>query len=288
MTDTAADRRKGFLITFLGVMWLSPDALLLRLIDADAATILAYRGGLSALTLLLFLTWRDGKALVGKIRRGGRRLLIIAGMYALNTVTFVIAIGNASVADVLVILAATPLIAAAMAWMILKEKPRRNTAIAIALGALGVCISAIGGASAGSLLGIGASLATTTLLAGQFTAFRAWPEIDNVAAVFIGSIGVGILGWTFGAPLTLSGMPLMWAVFLGLFMTPIAFTLVTIGPRYLTSAEVSLMMLLETAFGPLWVWLALGEEPHATALLGGAIIVSAIVVASFTAFRRVS
>ena len=288
MTDMAAGRRKGFLITFLGVMWLSPDALLLRLIDADAGTILAYRGGLSALTLLAFLIWRDGGALVSKMRRGGWRLLTIAIMYALNTVTFVVAIGNASVADVLVILAATPLIAAAMAWVILREKPSRNTAIAIGLGAFGVCISAIGGASGGSLLGIAASLATTTLLAAQFTAFRAWPEIDNVAAVLIGSAVVGVLGSVVGTPLALSGMPLVWAIVLGLLLTPIAFTLVTIGPRYLTSAEVSLMMLLETTFGPLWVWMALGEEPSATALLGGAVIIGAVIVASFTAFRRVS
>ncbi len=288
MSDAAADRRKGFLITFLGVMWLSPDALLLKLIDADALTILAYRGGLSALTLLLYLVWRDGRALPAKLGRGGWRLLAIGAMYALNTVTFVVAIGNASVADVLVILAATPLIAAAMAWVVLRETPQRTTAIAIVLGAVGVCISAIGGASAGSLLGIAASLSTTTMLAAQFTAFRAWPEVDNVAAVFIGSAVVGLLGLMLGAPLSLSGMPLLWAVFLGLLLTPIAFTLVTIGPRYLTSAEVSLMMLLETTFGPLWVWMALGEEPSNTALLGGAVIIGAIVVASFTSFRRVS
>lgn len=285
---SAADRRRGYLITFLGVMWLSPDALVLRLIGAEAFTIIAFRGGLSVVTLGLFLLWRDGGAAPGKLIWGGWRLLAVATMYGLNSAFFVSAIEHSSVADVLVILAATPLVAAVLGWFVLGEVPSRNTGIAILLGAAGVAVSTTGGISGGSTIGMAFAVGTTVLLAAQFTALRKWPMVDNVAAVLIGSIGMGVLGWTLGDPLSLTGGPLFWAIILGLFLTPVAFTLVTVGPRYLTSAEVSLMMLLETTFGPLWVWLALGEVPARTALIGGAIVVIAVCVASYSAFRRIA
>lgn len=282
----AAGRQKGFLVTFLGVMWLSPDALVLRLIGADAFSIVAFRGALSVVTLGLFLSWRDGSRAMAKVLRGGWPLLVVAAMYGMNSAAFVFAIEKSSVADVLVILAATPLVAAFLGWIVLDETPSRNTSIAIALGGLGVAISAIGGVSGGSPLGMAAAVLTTVLLAAQFTMLRRWPQVDNVAAVFVGSIVMGIIGWTVGDPMALQGASLFWAIILGLFLTPIAFTLVTVGPRYLSSAEVSLMMLLETAFGPLWVWLVLSEEPPLTAMIGGVVIVAAVIVASLSAFRR--
>lgn len=286
MTVSAGDRRKGFLITFLGVMWLSPDALVLRLINADAFSIVAFRGALSCVTLGAFLLWRDDGRSVAKLRAGGWRMVVIASMYALNSALFVFAIEASSVADVLVILAATPLVAAGLGWLILREVPSRLTSLAIGLGGIGVAISAVGGVSGGSALGIAAAVMTTILLAGQFTMLRKWPQVDNVAAVFVGSILMALVGVTIGDPWSLEGASLIWAIILGLCLTPIAFTLVTVGPRYLSSAEVSLMMLLETAFGPLWVWLVLSEEPPISALIGGAVIVAAVCVASLSAFRR--
>lgn len=280
------DRRKGYLITLLGVLWLSPDALVLRLIDADAFSIVAFRGGLAVITLSLVLIWRDGRNALAKFLKGGWPMVIIGLVYAINSAAFVYAIEKTSVADVLVILAATPLVAAVLGWWLLNEIPSRMTALAIALGGLGVTISAVGGITGGSTIGIIAAIVTTALLAAQFTMLRYWPHVDNVAAVLAGSAVMGVIGFQLGDPLSLEGTSLMFAMLLGLCLTPIAYTLVTIGPRYLSSAEVSLTMLLETALGPLWVWLILREEPPFTALVGGAIIILAVVVASYSAFRR--
>jgi len=282
------DRRKGYLITLLGVFWLSPDALVLRLIDTDAFSIIAFRGGFAVITLSAILLWRDGKSAACKFIAGGSGMIVVGLTYAINSAAFVYAIENTSVADVLVILAATPFVAAILGWFLLGEVPSRMTSIAIVLGGLGVSVSAVGGISGGSTIGILAAIVTTVLLAAQFTMLRYWPRVDNVAAVLIGSAVMGCIGFQIGDPLSLEGTPFLLAIMLGLFLTPIAYTLVTIGPRYLSSAEVSLTMLLETALGPLWVWLALSEEPPLTALLGGAIIIIAVVVASYSAFRSSS
>jgi len=274
------DRRFGYLVTILGVMWLSPDALLQRLIDGDALAIVAWRGALSMVMLALFLRWRDGGAVVARMRAGGWRLMLLAILYAMNSTSFVMAIDLSSVADVLVILAATPLCAAVLAWFVLREVPDRRTSLAIAIGAVGVLIAAVGGMTGGSPAGMALAVFTTLNLAAQFTLLRRWPQVDNVAAVFIGSFFMAVLGFTVAEPLAMEGASLFWAFMLGLFLTPIAFTLITVGPRHIGAAEVSLLMLLETAFGPLWVWLVLGEAPATTALIGGAIIVVAIVVSA--------
>ncbi len=286
MTNATEDRRKGYLITLLGVFWLSPDALVLRLINTDAVNIIAFRGGMAVITLYLFLLWRDGRAAFTKFLHGGWPMIIIGLMYAINSAAFVYAVEHTAVANVLVILAATPLFAAVLGWLLLSEIPAKMTLLAILLGGAGVMVSAIGGVTGGSATGIIASVTTTVLLAAQFTMLRYWPKVDNVGAVIVGSALMGIAGFSFGHPLSLDGYPLLLAIMLGLALTPIAYTLVTIGPRYLSSAEVSLTMLLETALGPLWVWLFLHEEPPATALTGGGIIILAVMVASYSAFRR--
>lgn len=283
---TPEQKRFGYLITIVGVVWISPDALMQRLIEADPVAIIGWRGGLSALTLSLFLLWRDGAGVVKRVRGGGWRLLVLACLYAMNSAAFVLAIHYSSVADVLVILAATPLCAAVLAWFVLREVPDGRTSLAIFIGAVGVVIASVGGIVGGAPLGMAMAVLTTVNLAAQFTMLRRWPQVDNVAAVFIGSLFMGIAGFSLADPLAMEGASLFWACILGLCLTPIAFTLITVGPRYIGAAEVSLLMLLETALGPLWVWLALGEVPATTALIGGVIIVVAIAVAASSGFRR--
>ncbi len=284
--STPQERRFGYLITILGVLWISPDALMQRLIDDDPVAVIGWRGALSMLTLSVYLYWRDRGALIERLRAGGWRLIVLSILYATNSGAFVLAIDLSSVADVLVILAATPLCAAVLAWFVLREVPDRRTSLAIALGGVGVLIAAAGGISGGSTLGMALAVLTTVNLAAQFTMLRRWPQVDNVAAVFVGSFFMGVFGFTFAEPLAMEGMSLFWACVLGLCLTPVAFTLVTVGPRYIGAAEVSLLMLLETALGPLWVWLAMGEVPASTALIGGAVIVLAILVSASSAFGR--
>ena len=277
------DRRFGYFVTILGVVWISPDALLQRLIDDEPMRILGWRGMLSVLVLWVYLRWRNGGWRFSVV---GWRIWVLAASYGLNSTAFVLALHMASVADVLVILAATPLFGAILGWFVLGEVPGGRVQGAIALGMVGVIVAAVGGISGGAGLGMLLAAITTILLAVQFTLLRLWPWIDNVAAVLLGSAMMGGIGFLGSDPLAMQGPSLAWCIVLGLFLTPIAFTLVTIGPRHIGGAEVSLLMLLETALGPLWVWLALGEEPQQTALIGGAIIVMAVVMAASSAFRR--
>jgi len=283
--NNAAIRRKGYFLTILGVLWMSPDALLLRLIDSHALEIIGWRAGLTALVLLMYLYWRDGRALFAKMLAQGSGLLIVTALYSINSVSFVSSIVYAGVADALVIIASTPLWAALFSYLILREILSVRTALAIFLGAVGVFITASGGLNGGSALGMAFALATSISLAIQFTLLRKWEIVDPVAGIFLGSIVTCCIAFAFSDPMSIQGEARFWAIILGLFLSPIAFTLVSIGPKYIPSAEVSLIMFLETLLGPLWVWMALGEEPSRTALIGGAIILLGVGITTISAFQ---
>ena len=286
MSALLQDRQRGYSLTVLGVLWLSPDALLLRMIGADALDLLGWRTGLSALVLLAFMFWRDGGQVWEKMKRQGWRLAFLALLYGLNSYAFVAAIEHSSVADALVIIASTPLIAAVMSYLILKEIVSLRTAIAIMIGAVGVGITAYGGLSGSTPFGMAMAALCALMLAASFTLLRAWREVDPVASIMLGSAGAAVFSFGFADPMVIEGASLFWAFVLGLILAPISFALISIGPKYIPSAEVSLIMLLETLLGPLWVWAALGEVPAMTAILGGLTILLAVAITASSAFRR--
>lgn len=286
MSALLQDRQRGYSLTVLGVLWLSPDALLLRMIGADALDLLGWRTGLSALVLLAFMFWRDGWQVWEKMKRQGWRLAFLALLYGLNSYAFVAAIEHSSVADALVIIASTPLIAAVMSYLILKEIVSLRTAIAIMIGAVGVGITAYGGLSGSTPFGMAMAALCALMLAASFTLLRAWREVDPVASIMLGSAGAAVFSFGFADPMVIEGASLFWAFVLGLILAPISFALISIGPKYIPSAEVSLIMLLETLLGPLWVWAALGEVPAMTAILGGLTIMLAVAITASSAFRR--
>jgi len=151
-----------------------------------------------------------------------------------------------------------------MSYLILKEIVSLRTAIAIMIGAVGVGITAYGGLSGSTPFGMAMAALCALMLAASFTLLRAWREVDPVASIMLGSAGAAVFSFGFADPMVIEGASLFWAFVLGLILAPISFALISIGPKYIPSAEVSLIMLLETLLGPLWVWAALGEVPAMT------------------------
>ena len=103
-----------------------------------------------------------------------------------------------------------------------------------------------------------------------------------IPATTIGGVFAAVAAIAFGSasPLELNQDQVIWVVLMGAVVLPISFGLVTLGPRYIPAPEVGLILLLETALGPLWVWLVLGEGANAQVLTGGAIVVTALTIHS--------
>ncbi|MEQ8603412.1 MAG: DMT family transporter [Marivibrio sp.] len=271
-----AAHARGFALTLFGVMVLTPDTLLIRLIDTDPWTMTFWRGLLMPSALMIaYWVVRRGK-MWADIRGLGWAGLAVSGIYAVNALSFVLAVEHTKVANVLVILAAAPLFAGLFSVIFLRERVPLPTWAAIAAGVAGVAIVVGGGFSAGTSVGDLFALLTAFSLAGTFTVIRKSKARNMVPATALGGFLTMIAMIPLADPGSLEGMRLGMMLLLGLVVLPIAFGLITLGPRTVPAPEVALLMLLETVLGPFWVWLAIGEAPGLPTYIGGAVVLGAV------------
>lgn len=268
-----SNHAKGLLITACGVLVISPDGLLTRLIEADHWTMIFYRALFLAPGMFLVLgvtargqVWRQYRTL-----RGGALLKVLA--YSLGTISFVFAITHTSVANTLVILATTPLFAAIVSRLLLNEKIEARVLLAIGLVVAGIAVIAYGsGHGPGDRLGDLVALLGAFFLACGFSFVRRFPDASSMAAISCSGLLTALLILPLAAPLSVSAADLGYLAIMGLAVVPIGSALMFLGPRYIPAPEVGLLMLLESVLGPVWVWMALGEAPGYHTLLGGAIV----------------
>ncbi|MDW3203905.1 MAG: DMT family transporter [Alphaproteobacteria bacterium] len=273
-------------MTLLGVLLITPDALIVRLIDADAWTMVFWRGVLVPTTFLGFLTLRYGPSMIrDSLKVGGLAGIGVACCYTGTTFGFMGALHHTSTANTLVILAASPFFAALLSRLILKERTPPQTWAAIVVGFIGISIvmsEGLNGHSAGghgsqpSLQGDAMALFAALMLASSFVLIRRRKQVNMVPATAVGGYLAALLALPFASPLALDHNQAALIAFLGLFLLPICFGLIALGPRRLPAAEVSLLLLLETIIGPIWVWAILDETPGLYALIGGAVVLGSL------------
>jgi drug/metabolite transporter (DMT)-like permease len=270
---------KGLSLTFLAVLILSPDALLVRLIHCDVWTLLFWRCLLTSVMQTLFLAIFYRRQFLQSFRNIGRTGLLSATVVAIGGLFFVNSLKQTAAANTLIILAAAPLFSSLLSWFFLREKIARRTWIAIFICFGGILLIFSGSLSSGLLLGDLLALGATIMWASNIVILRSGRAINMVPANLLGNLLVVPAALLAGAqPLALSGSDMLYLILLGGIVLPVSFTMITVSPRYLPAPEVSLILLIETIVGPVWVWLALGEVPLTTTLLAGLLIVGTLVV----------
>lgn len=283
MTKTS----QGRALTALGVLVLSPDALLVRLVTTDVWTVVWGRTALTALAIAVFLAVRHRGAAAQIIGGSLDRLgLLVAVLFGTGTVLFVLAVTYTAVANVLVILAAGPLFGAFLSRAFLAERIRTETwvaSVAVLAGLAAIFADSLGtGSLFGDACALGASLATSA----AFVTLRRFRGPSALVLVGTGSLLAAVAVTGLAHPGSITGPDLLVLVVLGGFVLPVAFGLIFIGPRHIPAPEVGLLMLLETALGPLWVWLVLAEVPTATVFAAGALVVATLAIHSGVTLRR--
>lgn len=277
---------KGLLITACGVLVISPDGLLTRLIMTDHWTMIFWRALFLSFGMWLVISfaypnrvWQQYKTV-----KGPGLLMVTA--YSLGTISFIFAITHTSVANTLIILSTTPLFAAIIGRLLLHEKIQPRTIIAIVLVATGITIMASGSVNQqNGLLGDLAAILGSFFLACGFSFVRRFPQVSAFSAISCSGLLTALIILPFAAPLSVSQADLGYLMVMGLYMLPIGTALMFLGPRYIPAPEVGLLLLLESILGPVWVWLALGEEPGASTLLGGAVVISTLAVNTIWALK---
>ncbi len=276
----------GTLITALGVIILSPDGLLIRLISVDSWTTLFWRGLFFASTILTFYILRRGAGALKSFQVMGRRGFLAAACFTVSTIFFVLAVTHTNVANALFIIATAPLFAALLSWIFLGEKIRLPTWIAIVfcLGGIGlIFLDSIGG---GSRLGDFYAIICALGLAGQITTVRHARSIDMVPSLALSGYMVAAISLPLATPSAVTSQDIFYLILLGVVILPCAFSLITIGPRFIPAPEVSLLMLLESIFGPLWVWFVIHENPGFGVLTGGAVVITTLFIHSCLGYRK--
>ena len=271
-----SDHLKGVLITTAGVIIITPDALLLRIIEADVWTILFWRGAGFFLVQWLIVFTRYGRNCVRVLFQSGWIGLAITAIMSVSQVLFVSSIINTHVANTLVIIAASPLLAAALAYLALGERVAVRTIIVgvIALFCVGITVS--GGLTFGGFWGDMAAIGAMACLAIFFTMVRGVRHKDMLPCISVSGLITAVIAYFASDTIIPPAGDIPWLLILCLFVSPVSFAMISAGPRYLPAPEVNLLLLLETVLGPLWVWMALAEIPSTQTLVGGAVLLAAL------------
>ncbi|WP_137702137.1 DMT family transporter [Marimonas lutisalis] len=273
---------KGFLITLAGVLIISPDSLLIRMVEAETWAVAFWRGVLSGVATLLGYRMLRGRGVWDEMRDGGWPMVAITVVFALGSLCFVYSITHTQVANTLLITSTSPVFSALIAWLVLREAVGLRTwvTIALTLAGIGIIASDSLGAGGGDVLGDLAALGAALSLAVSFSVARATREVSQVPAFGLAAVLSGFAAAGIAPGLAVPGENIVWLALLGLVVVPLGFALLATGPRYIPAPDVSLLLLLEAVFGPLLVWWVLGEDPGARVLLGGALVLGAMVMSN--------
>lgn len=267
-------------MTLLGVVVISPEALLIKLIDANQWTVLFWRGLLSSLVLAAFVTVHAKGRLTEPFRAIGRAGGAVAMLFAVSNTFFVAAITHTGTANVLVIVSIGPLITALLTWLFLGEKIGAATWWATIAVAISLTVIMMGAFEVGEAWGNAAALVAAMAFAAALIIVRKARLVRMIPAAALGQLGSAIVAVMFGisAP---RGSDIAYLALLGGLLLPIASALIVLGPRRISAPDVSLITQVEVLLGPLWVWLVLDEAPSLRVLVCGLAILMTLVIHAF-------
>jgi drug/metabolite transporter (DMT)-like permease len=270
---TPATRRGALLVACAAMCW-SSGGLIARLVATSPWTTSLWRSLFASLFLTLVLWMVRGRGIVAQWRQ--RPVLAVAACMALSSTCFILSLAHTSVANTLILMSTGPYVAGLLGWVLLGERvaPRTWLTMGVAVAGAVVMVSNSYGrrAMAGDLLAIvmACSFAIATVL------IRRHPEIQMAPAAVLATALTALVALPLADPLEATPRDLALLAFFGVGQFGAGFLLFMAGARLIPAAESSLIGLLETVLGPLWVWLVLSERPGAASLTGGALILAAL------------
>lgn len=260
------------------VVW-STGALIVRHVDADPWTIVFWRGLFAAFTLLVYMGVRDGRNTLALFRGLGLGGLGVAVCFGTASLSFIIALQHTSVATILFLQSAAPLVAGVLAWLWLGERMTWIKVAAMLLALVGVGITVSDQDASGDLLGIALSIVIMISFALATVLVRRFSHVRMTPATCLSALWLVAVGGTMGSPAAVEAIDLALLFLFGACQLGIGFILFTNGARLIPAGEAILLSLLESILAPIWVWVwpTLHEYPGDRALIGGALVIAAVI-----------
>lgn len=279
-------RRGVFLVLLIAVVW-SFSGLIFRSIEAAGDwEIIFYRSIGVVAGAALAVIWRYGRAAPKALVAIGRTGVVAALCLAAASVCFLQAIHHTTIANIAFIIAAQPFFAALLGWVLLRESVAWRTWAAAALALCGVFLMVLEGIALGGAAGNLLALLAALLSAGYAVALRGGRRADMTPAVALAGLFALIAVTPLVADFAISWRDLGLCLLQGFGISALCNSLFAVAARSVPVAELMLFSLLETVLAPLWVWLAIQETPSGVTLLGGAVILSAVMGHACLSLRR--
>ncbi len=270
MTDTA----RGVVLVLLAVLCWSTAGVLIRLVSADPWTIVAWRSGVLLVAVAAWTFARHGRRAGEMVRAMGRHGVWSAVLQAITFVLFILAVTRTTVANVLVILAATPAVVTLLARVFLGERARGLTWAAVLLSMAGVAVVFSGALEPAELWGSLYAALVTVAFGANSVLLRGAQTVDLTPAVGGAGLLSALVGVACAPTLLVDSQSAAALITLGVVQLALGLGLFVRGARLLPAAEASVLTLLETVLSPLWVWMAFDEAPGRPALIGGAMVLA--------------
>ena len=286
MFNNLSNQQRGSLLAFVGVMFITPDSLFIRLSNLDTWGLLFYRGLIPffvvLIGLLIFYRTKFFKALFNIGYPG----IFYVLSFSICNITFIISIQNTNVANTLIMVAMAPMLSAVLATLFLKENSSKETWIAIFITFFSVAFIFYDSLQLGNILGDIFGFITALGLAINANLARYAKNRDLVPSAVLGKLCVAIFAFFFVENFELIETDLIIIPAMCVMCVAIPFVMVTIAPRFISAPEVNLFFLLEVIIGPIWVWMIISEKPSIETIVGGVVIIITIAFHSYSALKK--
>ncbi len=284
--NSLTDQKKGSIMAFVAVMFITPDSLFIRLSNVETWSLVFYRGIIPFVLVFVGMLLIYRLKFFNLLRSNGYYGFAYVLTFSVTNIAFVVSIQNTNVANTLIMIATAPMLSAILGSFFLREDPDKKTWVAIFItffAALYIFYDSIKlGNFFGDILGFVAAMG----LAVGAVIIRSAKKLNLVPSAVVGKLIIALFAMLFVKDYSLNNNDIYIVPLMCVMCVAIPFVLVTIAPRFITAAEVNLFFLLETIIGPIWVWLIIKEQPTPETIVGGAIIVLTIATHSFLKLKK--
>ena len=272
----------GPLLVLLGAICLSFGGLIVKSFEgANLWQILFWRSVFFSIVVLFFLLTTYKKNFFNSIYKIGLPGFFGGIVLSCGYAGYVFAMYNTTVANANFIIQTQTIFLAVFGYIFLKEKITILTITSIFLAFAGIFLMLGSSLTSGQMIGNIAAFIMPISFAVLILTVRKYPNVDMIPLQLIAGIGAIIIGYIFSSKIILSSHDLFLGFIAGFFQVGLGFIFITIGAKTTPSALVGIIMLIEAILGPLWAWLFINETPPIVVLVGGTIVLLAVVLQFF-------
>jgi len=275
MDKTGARAYGMALVTMAAVLW-STGGLFVRLLDLDVWTMLAWRSLFAALALALAVGIQNGTHAIQAVRAIGWPGLVAIPIAVVSMGSYVIALKLTTVANVMVVYATVPFVAAGVAVLWIGERAASRVLLASATALIGIVIMAGSATRPQDIAGNAVAFLMTLAFGTQLVMARRYPSLEMASINAVAAALCAVICWPLAAVATPSPPQLVILALFGITTTALAYILFLTGGRYIPSGEAGLIGLIDVVLAPFWVWLAFAEQPGQAAIIGGSLVLASV------------